>query len=66
MVIKAKEANIKKLIIAKENVEEAKVVKGLEIFGCGTLREALDLLDGKIIPLNPTNISPFLPRLTKN
>lgn len=47
MVIKAKEANITTLILAKENVEEAKIVQGLNIFGCSTLKEAVNLLEGK-------------------
>ena len=38
MVIKAKEANITTLIVAKENVEEAQLVTGLNIIGCSTLR----------------------------
>ena len=50
MVIKAKETNITKLIVAKENVDEARLVTGLNIFGCSTLREAIDLLEGKFAP----------------
>lgn len=46
MAIKAKETNISRLIVAKENVNEAKLVKGLEIHGCGTLKDAIDLLNG--------------------
>ena len=57
MVIKAKEANITTLIVAKENVEEAQLVTGLNIFGCSTLREAIDLLEGKILPL-PNHLPP--------
>jgi magnesium chelatase family protein len=56
MVIKAKETNITTLIVAKENVEEAQLVTGLNIFGCGTLREAIDLLEGKANP--PSNHLP--------
>ena len=44
MVIKAKETNIDRLIIAVENVEEARMVRGIEIVGCDTLRDAVDLL----------------------
>ena len=40
MVIKAKEANITTLMVAKENVEEAQLVKGLNIIGCSTLRRS--------------------------
>ena len=49
MDIKAKEANIDQLIIAVENVEEARMVKGIEIVGCDTLRDAVDLLEGKSV-----------------
>jgi len=52
MVIKAKESNKKKIIIAKENVDEAKIVKGLEIFGCSTLNEAVDLLEERPFPFS--------------
>lgn len=51
MVIKAKEANITTLMVAKENVEEAQLVTGLNIIGCSTLREVVNLLEGKILPL---------------
>ncbi|MBB6446984.1 magnesium chelatase family protein [Bacillus benzoevorans] len=49
MVMKAKEAGIKTLIMAKENVAEASLVKDLEIIGCDTLKETIDFLEGKII-----------------
>lgn len=52
MVIKAKETNITTLIVAKENVDEAQLVTGLNIFGCSTLREAIDLLEGKSTPIS--------------
>ena len=57
MVIKAKEANITTLLVAKENVEEAQLVTGLKIIGCSTLREAINLLEGKV-PQLPNRISP--------
>ena len=57
MVIKAKEANITTLMVAKENVEEAQLVTGLNIIACSTLREAIDLLEGKTLPL-PNLIPP--------
>ena len=44
-------------MVAKENVEEAQLVTGLNIIGCSTLREAIDLLEGKAPPL-PNRISP--------
>ncbi|MCQ6276820.1 YifB family Mg chelatase-like AAA ATPase [Bacillus sp. V3B] len=52
MVIKAKETHITTLIVAKENVAEAQLVTGLNIFGCSTLREAIDLLEGKVTPIS--------------
>ena len=60
MVIKAKEANITTLMVAKENVEEAQLVTGLNIIGCSTLREAVNLLEGKI-PRFQT-VAPLLPQ----
>ena len=57
MVIKAKEANITTLMVAKENVEEAQLVTGLNIIGCSTLREAVNILEGKVRPL-PNRTSP--------
>ena len=62
MVIKAKEANITTLFVAKENVEEAQLVTGLKIIGCSTLREVIDLLEGKVIPLFKPS-SPFFHNL---
>jgi len=47
MVIKAKELGLTKLIIAKENVQEAQLVKGIEIIGCETLREAITVIEGR-------------------
>ena len=52
MVIKAKEANITTLIVARENVEEAQLVTGLNIIGCSTLIEAVEVLEaGNATPL---------------
>lgn len=48
MVLKAKEIGIKKILLPKENVQEAKLVKGVEIFGCKDLKEAVDILGGKV------------------
>ncbi len=47
MVLKAKKVGIKKILLPKENVQEAKLVKGVEIFGCRDLREAVEILGGK-------------------
>ena len=57
MAIKAKETHIDRLIIAVENVEQARMVKGIEIVGCSTLRDTVHLLEGK--PVTPsTNYPP--------
>ena len=60
MVIKAKETNITTLIVARENVEEAQLVTGLNIIGCSTLREAVDFLEGKAA--RSQTGSPLLPQ----
>jgi magnesium chelatase family protein len=48
MVLKAKEVGIKKILLPIENVQEARLVKGVEIFGCWDLREAVEILGGKV------------------
>ncbi|MFC0475781.1 YifB family Mg chelatase-like AAA ATPase [Robertmurraya beringensis] len=48
MVLKAQEVGIKKILLPIENVQEAKLVKGVEIFGCRDLREAVEILGGKV------------------
>jgi magnesium chelatase family protein len=48
MVMKAKETGIKTLIMAKENVEEASLVKDMEIIGCDSLEDTIGFLEGKI------------------
>ncbi|MGE8203721.1 YifB family Mg chelatase-like AAA ATPase [Heyndrickxia sp. NPDC080065] len=45
MAIKAKENNITRLIMAKENVQEGRLVKGLDIYGCETLIDVVHLLN---------------------
>ena len=47
MVIKAREIGISTLIMAKENVQEAQLVKGIKIIGCETLKEAINIIEGK-------------------
>ncbi|MCH1625595.1 YifB family Mg chelatase-like AAA ATPase [Fredinandcohnia quinoae] len=47
MALKAKEAGITKLLVAPENVGEAKLVKGIDIHGCQTLKDAINILEGK-------------------
>ncbi|QQZ10201.1 YifB family Mg chelatase-like AAA ATPase [Heyndrickxia vini] len=51
MAMKAKEENITRLIVAKENVKEARLVKGLDVYGCNTLTEVVSLLNNDTPPL---------------
>jgi magnesium chelatase family protein len=48
MVILAKEKGIRELYIPKENVSEASVISGIEIFGVSTLIELIEHLSGEI------------------
>lgn len=47
MVLKAKEEGIKQIVLAIENVREAKLVSGIEVYGCQTLKEVVGVLTGK-------------------
>lgn len=47
MVLTARESGIKRILLAKENINEAKLVKGIEICGCNTLTEVVQLLKGE-------------------
>lgn len=47
MVMAAKEANIKDIIVPVENMKEAGFVKGMNIYGFSRLREVTDFLEGK-------------------
>ncbi|OPJ65077.1 YifB family Mg chelatase-like AAA ATPase [Clostridium oryzae] len=46
MVIEAKKLGIKNVIVPKENMEEASLVTGINIFGFRTLNEIIDFLEG--------------------
>lgn len=50
MVVKAKECKLKRLILANENVQEAQLIKGIEVIGCETLKEAIHIITGKQPP----------------
>ncbi|KAB2336767.1 YifB family Mg chelatase-like AAA ATPase [Cytobacillus depressus] len=54
MVIKAKELGLTKLIVAIENMPEAQLVKGVNIIGCKTLKEAIFVVEGKHQPVIET------------
>lgn len=47
MVIAAKAQGIKKVIVAQENVQEALLVQGVEVYGFSQLQDVIDLLSGK-------------------
>ena len=47
MILAAKKSGIKKIIIPKENTEEAKLVQGIEIYGFSKLIDVIRFLEGK-------------------
>lgn len=47
MCIEAQKLGIKKLIVPKENANEAAIVKGMEVLGVENLKEVVDYLNGK-------------------
>ncbi|MEK5389531.1 MULTISPECIES: hypothetical protein [Heyndrickxia] len=63
MVMKAKEARITKLFVARENVAEARLVKGIEVVGCEKLQDVIQFLNGgqQICSVNDENSSEDLP-----
>lgn len=55
MAIAAKENNIKHLIVPSENVQEATLVRGIQVSGCETLHEAIHFLQKSVIPPQTRN-----------
>mgnify|MGYP002523222096 CR=1 FL=1 len=49
MIIAAQRSGLKKIVVPYENVSEARLVKGIEIIGLGNLRDAIKVLEGKIV-----------------
>ena len=47
MILAAKKSGIKKIIIPEANMEEANLVKGIEIFGFSKLIDVIRFLEGK-------------------
>ncbi|NOY50085.1 MAG: YifB family Mg chelatase-like AAA ATPase [Chlorobi bacterium] len=47
MAIKARDAGLKRLVVPMENVKEAAVVEGIEVFGMNHLKDVIDLLNGE-------------------
>ncbi len=56
MAIYALERGFRGLILPRENAEEAAVVEGLEVIGVGSLREAVDFLNGDL-SIAPTRVT---------
>ncbi|MDQ0154206.1 YifB family Mg chelatase-like AAA ATPase [Robertmurraya andreesenii] len=50
MVLKAKEAGLRRVILATDNIREASLVKGIEIIGFQTLSEVVHFLSGRTPP----------------
>ncbi|WP_461830103.1 YifB family Mg chelatase-like AAA ATPase [Aquifex sp.] len=48
VLIYLKKKGFKRFVIPKENLEEASLVSGVELFGVSSLKEAVDFLNGKI------------------
>ncbi|MCH5163313.1 MAG: YifB family Mg chelatase-like AAA ATPase [Clostridiales bacterium] len=46
MLIAAREQGKKKIVIPRENANEAKYIRGIDVYAVGTLREAIALLNG--------------------
>ena len=55
MVTEAMNSGIKKVIVPFENMNEAKAVRGIEIYGFETLRDVVQFIEGKKKPTNPDN-----------
>ncbi|HHU97454.1 MAG: YifB family Mg chelatase-like AAA ATPase [Bacteroidota bacterium] len=55
MALMARESGFKGFILPSENVKEAAVVEGLEVYGVQTIREVVDFLNGET-SLEPTVI----------
>lgn len=55
----AKEKGIKKIIVPKENEEEAAAIHGAEVYGVETLKDMINFLRGEkeILPCPPQNIN---------
>ena len=56
VAIYALERGFRGLILPRENAEEAAVVEGLEVIGVGSLREAVDFLNGDL-SITPTRVA---------
>lgn len=50
MLIAAREHGVKKVVIPKDNINEAKYICGIDIYAVETLRDAVSLINGKDMP----------------
>lgn len=53
MAIKAKEQNLKGIIVPWGNAQEASVIKGIDVIGVSSLKQAVDFLKGEFKPTIP-------------
>lgn len=58
IAILAKEKNIARLVVPKDNACEAAMVKGIDVYGLETLSDVLEFLNGKIAQLPATPAAP--------
>ncbi len=56
IVLAAREAGIKRVIVPKENVLEAGVVKDVECYGCGSLTQLVEFLYGQTDDMGPVRV----------
>lgn len=47
MVIAAKKANIKSIIVPTDNMEEARLVKNIDVYGFSDIQDVIDFLEGR-------------------
>ncbi len=47
MVIAAKKANIKSIIVSNDNIEEARLVKNIDVYGFSDIQDVIDFLEGR-------------------
>jgi magnesium chelatase family protein len=47
MAIKARDTGLKRLVVPMENVKEAAVVEGIEVYGMSHLKDVIDLINGE-------------------
>ncbi|MDE7464029.1 MAG: YifB family Mg chelatase-like AAA ATPase [Clostridiales bacterium] len=58
MLIAAREQGKKKIVIPRENANEAKYIRGIDVYAVGTLREAIALLNGaEFKPIEKSDIA---------